>query len=140
MRSLISLNEVNLPDADHFDMGTYKKKLLDELDKVVQEATEKEWFNQYKAITASKDSLIDKPIAVAEDCLQDKPNRRKPVPYWEKFNLTIEEASIYFEIGDKKMRKLIEQFEGKGLFIRNGRKTLIKRSKFEQFLNGLDAI
>ena len=30
------------------------------------------------------------------------------VPIWEKYTLTIEEASKYFRIGEKKLRKLAE--------------------------------
>ena len=31
------------------------------------------------------------------------------VPIWEKYTLTIEEASKYFRIGEKKLRKLAEE-------------------------------
>lgn len=30
------------------------------------------------------------------------------IPIWEKYTLTIEEASRYFRIGEKKLRKLAE--------------------------------
>ena len=31
------------------------------------------------------------------------------VPIWEKYTLTIEEAAKYFRIGEKKLRKLVEE-------------------------------
>ena len=31
---------------------------------------------------------------------------KKEIPFWEKSNLTIEEASVYFSIGVNKLRKL----------------------------------
>ena len=31
------------------------------------------------------------------------------VPIWEKYTLTVEEASKYFRIGEKKLRKLAEE-------------------------------
>ena len=31
------------------------------------------------------------------------------VPIWEKYTLTIKEASKYFRIGEKKLRKLAEE-------------------------------
>lgn len=31
------------------------------------------------------------------------------VPIWEKYTLTIEEASKYFRIGEKKLRKIAEE-------------------------------
>ena len=140
MTSLINLNEVSLPDADNFDMDAYKKELLEKLDVVVQEATEKEWFKQYKANKAYKCGSKGRSFTLSDNVPKDEPKRRDTIPYWKKFNLTIEEASLYFEIGEKKMRELIERFADKGYFIKNGRKTLIKRSLFEQFINGLDAI
>ena len=33
------------------------------------------------------------------------------VPIWEKYTLTIEEASKYFRIGEKKLRKLAEDIK-----------------------------
>jgi len=34
------------------------------------------------------------------------------VPIWEKYTLTIEEASKYFRIGENKLRKLAERKPG----------------------------
>ena len=30
------------------------------------------------------------------------------IPVWEKYTLTIEEASVYFRIGEKKLRRLAD--------------------------------
>ena len=39
------------------------------------------------------------------------------VPIWEKYTLTIEEASKYFRIGEKKLRKLAEEnLDSDGLY------------------------
>ena len=62
------------------------------------------------------------------------------VPIWEKFNLTINEASQYFNIGEKKLRKLAEDYADNGFIIQNGSKTLIKRKSFEDFLNETSSI
>ena len=62
------------------------------------------------------------------------------VPIWEKFALTIGEASQYFNIGEKKLRKLAEDYTDDGFIIRNGSKTLIKRKSFEDFLNETNSI
>ena len=37
------------------------------------------------------------------------------VPIWEKYTLTIEEASKYFRIGENKLRKLAEENPHGGL-------------------------
>jgi len=56
------------------------------------------------------------------------------IPVWEKFALTINEASEYFNIGEKKLRKMIDE-NGDIFSMLNGSKILIKRCKFEDFLN-----
>ena len=51
----------------------------------------------------------------------------------EKYMLTIKEASNYFSIGEKKLRRLAEYHTGDFAVI-NGNRYLIIRTKFEQFL------
>ena len=36
-------------------------------------------------------------------------NNNTDVPIWEKYTLTIEEASKYFRIGENKLRRLAEE-------------------------------
>ena len=57
----------------------------------------------------------------------------------DKFCLTIEEASRYFGIGEK-LRKLVNSNLDAGFVIQNGVKILIKRQRFEQFLDKLSSI
>ena len=52
----------------------------------------------------------------------------------EKFCLTVEEASAYFEINPKKMRQLASEHRDKGICAKHGTKLLIYRPAFEQFL------
>ena len=58
----------------------------------------------------------------------------------DKFCLTIEEASRYFGIGEKKLRKLVNSNPDPGFVIQNGVKIPIKRQRFEQFLDNLPSI
>ena len=58
----------------------------------------------------------------------------------DKFCLTIDEASVYFNIGEKKLRKIIADNLDTGFIIQNGVKFLIKRKQFEDFLRELTAI
>ena len=62
------------------------------------------------------------------------------VPIWEKYTLTIEEASKYFRIGENKLRKLAEENLTSGWVIMNGNRIQIKRKKFEKMLDTLDII
>ena len=36
-------------------------------------------------------------------------NEKIDIPVWEKYTLTIEEASRYFTIGQNKLRRLVEE-------------------------------
>lgn len=62
-------------------------------------------------------------------------DNRKFIPIWEKFALTINEASQYFNLGEKKLRQLVDDHFNYGFVIQNGNKILIKRKKFEEFMN-----
>ena len=62
------------------------------------------------------------------------------VPIWEKYTLTIEEASKYFRIGEKKVRKLAEENSDAGWVIVNGNRIQIKRKQFEKIIDTLDEI
>lgn len=48
--------------------------------------------------------------------------------------------SVYFNIGEKKLRKIIADNLDTGFIIQNGVKFLIKRKQFEDFLRELTAI
>ena len=62
------------------------------------------------------------------------------VPVWEKYTLTIEEASKYFRIGENKLRKLAEENLNLGWVIMNGNRIQIKRKKFEKIIDDIDII
>lgn len=62
------------------------------------------------------------------------------VPIKDKFCLTIEEAADYFNIGEKKLRKIVGENLNSDFVIQNGVKYLIKRKRFETFLNDITAI
>lgn len=66
----------------------------------------------------------------------------KEVPLWERFLLTVSEASNYFNIGENKMHKIANDYlESDYKFvIQNGNRTMIKRKKFEEFLNETSSI
>ncbi len=67
-------------------------------------------------------------------------NDDKQVQIKDKFCLTIEEATEYFNIGEKKLRKIVSENVNSGFIIQNGVKFLIKRKQFEHFLEDLTSI
>ena len=62
------------------------------------------------------------------------------IPYWERYMLTIREAAEYFHIGEKKMRQIVEDYEGADFIIMNGNRTMIKRKSFERFLDSATVV
>lgn len=61
-------------------------------------------------------------------------NKEQKIPIWHKYTLTIKEASIYTNIGQKKIRELINDPLCTFVLRMNG-KALIKRKDFEEWIN-----
>ena len=62
------------------------------------------------------------------------------LPVWEKDTLTIEAASVYFRIGEKKLRRLVDEHKNAGRLITNGNRIQIKRKQFEKIIDELEEI
>ncbi len=62
------------------------------------------------------------------------------IPIWQKYTLTIEEAAVYFRIGENKLRKLIDEDPRADYILWNGNRAQIKRKKFEEFVDNLSCI
>ena len=58
----------------------------------------------------------------------------------EKYNLTIKEASAYFSLGEKKLRRIAEDNPDAGFVLMNGSHILIKRTAFEKYIDAVDSI
>lgn len=64
---------------------------------------------------------------------------KKYVPLWVKANLTLEEASMYFGIGQNKLRELTNS-DSCPYVIWCGNKRLIKRKLFTEYLEKMYSI
>ena len=62
------------------------------------------------------------------------------IPIWQKYTLSIEEASRYFRIGEKKLRRLAEENPDTNWLIMNGNRLQIKRKQFEKVIDELEVI
>ncbi|MCI8745172.1 MAG: helix-turn-helix domain-containing protein [Lachnospiraceae bacterium] len=62
------------------------------------------------------------------------------IPVWEKYMLTIAEASDYFNIGENKLRRFLSERKGESYILMNGTKVLIKRKSFEKIIDQLGSI
>ncbi len=62
------------------------------------------------------------------------------IPYWEKYMLTLREAAEYFHIGEKKMRQIAEENMDADFLLTSGNRIMIKRKRFEEFLDSSSVI
>ena len=66
--------------------------------------------------------------------------KQTDIPIWERYTLTIEEASKYFRIGENKLRRLADENKNADWLIMNGNRIQIKRKQFEKIIDKLGAI
>ena len=59
----------------------------------------------------------------------------KEVPVNERYLMTIRQASEYFNLGEKGLRKLIYENYDADFLLRYGNRFLIKRKSFERFID-----
>ena len=64
---------------------------------------------------------------------------RKEIPFWQKTNLTIEEAAAYSGIGENRIRELTNS-DSCPFVLWVGTKRLIKRRKFDEFVENAYSI
>ena len=64
----------------------------------------------------------------------------KEILLWQKYTLTVEEASRYFRIGQAKLRRMISENEDADFILWNGNRPQIKRKLFEEYVDQLNVI
>ena len=57
------------------------------------------------------------------------------IPYCEKYMLSLREAAEYFHIGEKKMRRIVDDNMDAKFLLENGNRVMIKRKLFEEYLD-----
>lgn len=62
------------------------------------------------------------------------------IPLWEQYTLTIEEAAVYFRIGQKRLRQIAAENPDADFLLTNGNRVLIKRKLFEQFIDAATVV
>lgn len=60
---------------------------------------------------------------------------KKEVPIADKYMLTIEEAAAYFNIGEARIKEIVD--ENKDFVVAVGTKRLINKKKMEGFFDGI---
>ena len=62
-------------------------------------------------------------------------SKKQSLPWWQKYTLTLEEASEYFGISYKKLRLFCKEHADDDFLIWNGNCALIKREQFEKYID-----
>ncbi len=62
------------------------------------------------------------------------------IPTKDKYSLTLDEAAAYFNVGVKRLTRLLDSPEGAELVLMVGVKRLVKRKKMENFLDKVTAV
>ena len=57
-----------------------------------------------------------------------------------KYSLSVSEAALYFGIGEKRLRAIINENQGADYILEIGTHIRIKREKFEVYLNNATAL
>lgn len=60
--------------------------------------------------------------------------------WWEKYSLSIDEAAAYYNIGENKLRVLINNNPDLDFIVRVGQRTTINKKKFEQWYDRISDI
>ena len=61
--------------------------------------------------------------------------QQNTIPVWKRYALTITEAAEYYHIGENKLRMIADEHPEADFIIMNGNRILIKRQKFEEYLD-----
>lgn len=62
-------------------------------------------------------------------------SKEMSMPFWERYVLSVEEAAVYFHIGENKLRKMISENKDANYILWNGTRPLIKRCLFERHID-----
>ena len=66
--------------------------------------------------------------------------QKEIIPVWERYVLTITEASNYYHIGENKLRMIAEEHIKEDFIIMNGNRVIFKRQMFEKFLDNATVV
>ena len=64
-----------------------------------------------------------------------KIEEKRELPWWQKYTLTLNEASEYFGIGYKKLKLFVQEHSDADFVLWNGNRALIKREQFEKYMD-----
>ena len=96
--------------------------------------------NALKRVTTAESSAERTEVPMANSKSNASEKNYFDIPVWRRYTLTIEEAAGYYHIGEGKLRMLIDQNPHEDFYVMNGNWALIKREKFERYLDQATAV
>lgn len=57
------------------------------------------------------------------------------IPIWEKYALSVEESAAYFQVGENRLREIINENPDADFWFARGNRKLIKRVLFEKYMD-----
>lgn len=66
--------------------------------------------------------------------------KQREIPIWQKYALTLPEASAYFHIGTNKLYNIVNENKAARFVLWIGSRALIKRTEFEKFLDNQNTV
>ena len=62
------------------------------------------------------------------------------IPFWQRYTMSVEEASQYFRIGENKLRRIISENKDADFLLWNGNRPQIKWILFEKYIDRCEAV
>lgn len=62
------------------------------------------------------------------------------IPFWQRYTMSVEEASQYFRIGENKLRRIISENKDADFLLWNGNRPQIKRILFEKYIDRCETV
>ena len=66
--------------------------------------------------------------------------KNNELPLSQKYSLNVEEAAVYFGIGERRLRQMAYEHQGENFILEIGSHVRFKRALFEEFLNKTQAV
>ncbi len=80
-------------------------------------------------------SDIKKRVEGIEEKVEENSPKNFGLPLNQKFSLSVEEAAVYFGIGERRLRQIAAEHSGEDFILEIGTHVRFKRVLFEQFLS-----
>ena len=97
-------------------------------------------FDLSSAFFPPSQSLVDKALYYRDAYAVGRRKPKQEVPVSERYTLSVAEASIYYGIGQTRLRSLIAENPNADYLLSIGNRIQFKRKRFEEFIDNASCI